>query len=139
MRRRERLMKEPDVEQEPIAGIARNENLHAGIDRLSDSSRAVSDLVNTLNNALTDLNRRPIYLQITAGARGKLEIRQVEFLDVEDLARLAKVEARTVQGWIQRGISPTAYRPPGSRCILFEMSEAIAWIKQTAIGIARHR
>jgi hypothetical protein len=77
-----------------------------------------------------------MYIRITIGYRDKIEIKQIEFLSVEEFARLAKVEPRTIQSWVQRGIAPTAYRPPGSRGFLFEMDEAIEWIKSNPIDMA---
>jgi|SRR6266404_2588123 len=133
MRRRESLIE--DVE------LGGQSNLDDGPQPISggvNNPSGLSDLVSALVNALRGVGGRAIYLQIRSGPRGRLELRQIEFLDIEDLARLTKVEPRTVHGWVQRGISPTPYRPPGSRCLLFEMSEAIAWIKQTAVAIPRH-
>ena len=134
MRRRESLIK--DIELSRQSDLDDEPQLIS--DRLVNNPSGLSDLLHALISALRGVGRRAIYLQITSGPRGRLELRQIEFLDVEDLARLAKVEPRTVQGWVQRGISPTPYRPPGSRCILFDMSEAIDWIKQTAVTIPRH-
>lgn len=93
----------------------------------------VTDLLDRLTTAITTAAHRPIYLQIINHQGGKLEVRQIEFLSVEDFAQLARVGPRTVYDWVQRGISPPPYRPPGSRSILFDLTEAIAWIKQTQI------
>lgn len=99
------------------------------------------DLISSLATAITSITHRAIYFQISIGHRGKVEIKQIEFLSVEEFARLAKVETRTVHGWIERGVAPTPYRPEGCRSILFDVNEVIAWIKNnplSGVNNARH-
>jgi hypothetical protein len=102
------------------------------VTRLTDAADFGDALLRSLGNAIADATSKPIYLQIIISYRRKIEIKQIRFLNVEEFAELARVEPRTVHGWLQRGIAPTPYRPPGSRCILFEMNEAIAWIKNNS-------
>ena len=104
--------------------------LHVG-----DTSR---QLVNGLTEAFKSIGERPVYFEITT-TRGRIGVRQVEFLNVEEFAQLAKVEPRTVHSWVQRGVAPPCYRPPGSRSILFDIAEAVEWIRQNPANGYRRR
>ena len=82
----------------------------------------------SLSSAVRD---RPVYLRLTKGPGGELDIQHVTFLTVDQLAELTHVERRTVYSWVERAntIGLRFYRPPGSRGILFEMNEVIDWLK----------
>lgn len=97
---------------------------------------AADALIDSLTTAVKLARERPVYFQITT-RQGRIDVRQVEFLSVEELAQLAKVEPRTVHGWVQRGIGPPSYRPPGSRSILFDLAEAVEWIRQNPANPSR--
>jgi excisionase family DNA binding protein len=87
----------------------------------------LESLVGAIKNSLT----QPVCFQVSKGAHGNLTIKQVCFLSVDELADLARVERRTVYAWVERADENGLkfYRPPGSRGILFELSETLDWLK----------
>jgi hypothetical protein len=87
----------------------------------------------TIEEVMLELRRKlesPIYLQINTAKNCSLSIKHIQFLTIDEFAALCRVEERTVYGWIERAQKTglKCYRPPGSRGILFEMSEAVEWI-----------
>jgi hypothetical protein len=94
--------------------------------------------VERLIDLLTTRRERPTYLQIIEGEKGKLECRQVEFITPEQFAQLRNVSRRTVYTWIEKasekGADPLAfvppmYRQPNASGIVFDLHEAVLWIK----------
>jgi len=94
--------------------------------------------VEQLINLLTTRHERPIYFQIIEGENGKLECRQVEFITPEQFAQLRNVSRRTVYGWIDKASEPgkdpldfvpPMYRQPNASGIVFDLHEAVLWIK----------
>jgi excisionase family DNA binding protein len=90
--------------------------------------------IETAFKALADViaNRmsRPLYLRIEM-QDGQLEISQIEYLTPEELAQLAKVNARTVYGWIERGLL-TFCKPVGTGQNLIPLRAALHWIEASA-------
>ena len=94
--------------------------------------------VEQLIDLLTTRRERPIYFQIVEGDSGKLECRQVEFITPEQFAQLRNVSRRTVYGRIDKASEPgkdpldfvpPMYRQPNANGIVFDLHEAILWIK----------
>ena len=77
---------------------------------------------------------KPFYLKVAPAADGNFTFQQVEFLTAEQAAELAHVDRRTLYLWIERAeeIGLKFYRAPGSRNILFDVQEFVAWIKSGA-------
>jgi predicted regulator of amino acid metabolism with ACT domain len=98
----------------------------------------VEPAVEQLIDLLTSRRERPVYFQINEGKSGKLECRQVEFITPEQFAELRKVDRRTVYSWIDKanevGKDPLEFVPPiysqaHARGIVFDLHEAVLWIK----------
>lgn len=94
--------------------------------------------VEQLIDLLTTRRERPVYFQIIEGENGKLECRQVEFITPEQFAQLRNVSRRTVYGWIDKASEPgkdpldfvpPMYRQPNASGIVFDLHEAVLWIK----------
>jgi hypothetical protein len=94
--------------------------------------------VEQLIDLLTTRRERPIYFQIIEGESGKLVCRQVEFITPEQFAQLRNVSRRTVYGWIDKASEqgkdpldfvPPMYRQPNASGIVFDLHEAVLWIK----------
>jgi excisionase family DNA binding protein len=92
---------------------------------------SIQTAIESLTSAVAHSMTRPLYIRIAKDPRGKLAVEQVVFLTPEQLAELAHVERRTVYSWVQRAeqIGLKFYRPPGSRGILFELSEVLDWLR----------
>ncbi|HET9533356.1 MAG TPA: hypothetical protein VFQ92_23595 [Blastocatellia bacterium] len=88
--------------------------------------------IERLLDLLTTRREKPVYLEISERMDGTLDFHQVEFITPDQLAVMCNVETRTVYSWIERGICPPIYRAPGTRGILFDLHEAIQWIKGTS-------
>jgi hypothetical protein len=76
---------------------------------------------------------RPIYFQVMQEPSGKVLLRQIKFITPEQLADLCHVETRTVYYWIEKAQENGLkfYRAPGTRGVLFEINEALEWIRNT--------
>ena len=76
---------------------------------------------------------RPIYFQVMQEARGKVSLRQIQFITPEQLAELCHVETRTVYSWIEKAQENGLkfYRAPNTRGVLFEINEVMEWIRNT--------
>jgi hypothetical protein len=87
----------------------------------------IDELAKMINQGLA----RPIYIKVIQGPDYQIVIRQVQFITPELFAQLAHVETRTVYAWIERADTNGLkfYRPPGTRGVLFDLCEAIAWLK----------
>ena len=93
---------------------------------------SISTLMKSLSGEIKRTLQRPIYIQI-AQESGDVSIKQIEFLTPEQLAELAHVETRTVYSWIEKAQENGLkfYRAPGTRGVLFEINEALEWIRNT--------
>jgi hypothetical protein len=93
---------------------------------------SISTLIKSLSGEIKRTLQRPIYIQI-AQESGEVSIKQIEFLTPEQLADLAHVETRTVYSWIEKAQENGLkfYRAPGTRGVLFEINEALEWIRNT--------
>jgi|SRR5215216_1850464 len=92
----------------------------------------IGALIKSLSSEIKRTLKRPIYIQI-AQESGDVSIKQIEFLTPEQLADLAHVETRTVYSWIEKAQENGLkfYRAPGTRGVLFEINEALEWIRNT--------
>jgi hypothetical protein len=93
---------------------------------------SISTLIKSLSGEIKRTLQRPIYIQIDQES-GEVSIKQIEFLTPEQLAELAHVETRTVYSWIEKAQDNGLkfYRAPGTRGVLFEINEALEWIRNT--------
>lgn len=91
-------------------------------------------LMKLLGGEIKRTLQRPIYIQIAQDS-GDVSIKQIEFLTPEQLAELTHVETRTVYSWIEKapGNGLKFYRAPGTRGVLFEINEALEWIRQNTV------
>lgn len=94
--------------------------------------------IEQLIDLLITRRERPVYFQIIEGEHAKLECRQVEFITPEQFAQLRNVSRRTVYGWIEKASEkdadplafvPPMYRQPNASGIVFDLHEAVLWIK----------
>jgi excisionase family DNA binding protein len=102
-----------------------------------DSDESTESVIKSLSNAINSRMARPIYLKIEHHD-GELAIEQVEFLTVEELALLVKVEARTVYGWLDKGLLKFC-KPQGTGQNLIPLHAALHWIDSSAIVKAPKR
>ena len=102
----------------------------------SASRSLIEATLKSLSDVIAGCLNKPLYLK-AEHKEGRLELSQVEFLTVEELARLAKVEGRSVRDWIRRDLFPV-YRPPGSGRILIALSDALAWLESGRVESQKH-
>lgn len=91
------------------------------------------DLTKLLKRKLTE----PIFLKVARNLDGDLSIQQIQFLDTEEVAALAKVSERTVRSWVERQLLPY-YKPEGSSRNLFEINETIEYLMRNRIECRPH-
>lgn len=93
---------------------------------MNEQTRNIEAVIKALSDAVTSRMTRPLYLKIEH-RDGELAIEQVEFLTVEELALLVKVEARTVYGWLDKGLLKFC-KPQGTGQNLIPLRAALHWI-----------
>jgi excisionase family DNA binding protein len=96
------------------------------------ADEAIGALIKQLSSEINRTLSRPVYIQI-APEGGQVNIKQVEFLTVEQLATMMHVETRTVYSWIEKAQENGLkfYRAPNTRGVLFEINEVLEWIRNT--------
>lgn len=87
----------------------------------------ISQAIKALSDAITGHLTKPIYFRFEM-QDGELVVSQVEYLTPEELAAIAKVDRRTVYGWIERGLLKFC-RPEGTAQNLIPMRAALHWIE----------
>jgi excisionase family DNA binding protein len=92
--------------------------------RIKDASEAMGEVVSLLSARHT----RPVYFQITRQPGGRFDVKQIEFVNVDELAEMCRVTRRTVYGWVEKKIIK-AHQPPGTQGLLFDLHEAVQWVK----------
>jgi hypothetical protein len=93
---------------------------------------SIGALIKSLSSGIKRTLGRPIYIQMT-NEGNQINIKQVEFLTPEQLAELMHVETRTVYSWIEKAHENGLkfYRAHNTRGVLFEINEALEWIRNT--------
>ena len=95
-------------------------------EQMRDDSQGIETAIKALGDVIRGRMARPLYLRVEM-QDGNLSIEQVEFLTVEELAALVKVEARTVYGWLDRGLLAFC-KPAGTGQNLIPLRAALHWI-----------
>jgi excisionase family DNA binding protein len=90
----------------------------------------IGALIKQLSGEINRTLSRPVYIQI-AQQGGRVSIKQIEFLTVEQLASMMHVETRTVYSWIEKAQENGLkfYRAPNTRGVLFEINEVLEWVR----------
>lgn len=91
-----------------------------------DEPSSIERAINALSEAIKGRMARPLYLKVEH-RDGELDISQVEFLSVEEFAKLMKTQPRTVYGWIDRGLLNFC-KPHGTGQNLIPLRAALHWI-----------
>jgi excisionase family DNA binding protein len=96
------------------------------------TDEGIGALIKQLSGEINRTLSRPVYIQI-AQESGRVSIKQIEFLTVEQLASMMHVETRTVYSWIEKAQENGLkfYRAPNTRGVLFEINEVLEWIRNT--------
>lgn len=95
------------------------------------SSQSIEAAIKALGDAVANRLARPIYLRVEM-RDGHLDISQVEYLTPEELAQLAKVNSRTVYGWLDKGLLRFC-KPAGTGQNLIPLRAALHWIDSSAV------
>lgn len=89
-----------------------------------------------MSDEITKLLKRklkePVFFKVVQNPDGDLTIKQIQFLDTEEVAAIAKVSERTVRSWVERRLLPF-YKPKGSSRNLFEINETIEYLMRNRI------
>ena len=95
------------------------------------TQQSIQTVIDNLARGIKQGLSRPIYLRVIQLPKGEFEVKQIEFLTVEQLADLAHVETRTVYSWVEKAQENGLkfYRAPGTRGVLFEINEVLEWIR----------
>jgi excisionase family DNA binding protein len=92
------------------------------------SAQSAADIaIKSLGEVIAGKLAKPLFL--CAEMRdGQLEVRQVEFLTVDEFAQMVKVEPRTVYLWMEKRLIEF-YKPRGTAQNLIALSDALAWVE----------
>src|SRR5262249_38678848 len=95
-------------------------------EQIQGDSPDIEAAIKALGDVIKGHIARPLYLRVEM-RNGQLNISQVEYLTPEELAQLVKVNARTVYGWLDRGLL-TFCKPQGTGQNLIPLRAALHWI-----------
>ena len=96
---------------------------------MNESNRSLEAVLRALSAAIKVHIARPLYLKVEH-RDGELVIEQIEFLSVEEFAKLMKTQPRTVYGWFDKGLL-TFCKPQGTGQNLIPLSAALHWISSS--------
>lgn len=89
-------------------------------------------VIQSLTNVIASQMTKPVLLRAEY-RDGRLEINQIEFLTVEEFAKMVKVEMRTVYLWIEKRMI-SFYKPKGTNQNLIALSDALAWLESGKVS-----
>src|SRR6266849_2640049 len=93
---------------------------------MNETPGSIEAVIKALSDAIKGHIARPLYLKVEH-RDGEIAIEQVEFLSVEEFAKLMKTQPRTVYGWFDKGLL-TFCKPQGTGQNLIPLRAALHWI-----------